>query len=223
LLSHETAAEVWELDGVPASERIHIVVPASRRLRSVDVVVHRIDVSPRERRYVDGLRVTRPELTLMHLAATLNGEQLESAFECARRQRLVTAASVSDLLERSARRGRNGVGPLRALVTLIGGEPPTESVLEVKVARLLRASGLPKAVRQHAIGRLRVDFAWPLLRVVLECDGYRLHSDCFQRDRSRWSELASQGWRVIVVTWDDVMRRSEFVVTQIRDALAFAA
>jgi hypothetical protein len=58
---------------------------------------------------------------------------------------------------------------------------------DVKVARLLRATQLPPAARQHWVTvfgrRYRLDFAWPDFRVALECDGRAFHE--FQRDRTR--------------------------------------
>jgi very-short-patch-repair endonuclease len=223
LISHLTAATMWDLDGVPHSRKVHLLVGAERRLRSRDVVVHRSTGLERERRFVDGLPVTRPELTLIHVASLVGEEVLETAFESARARRLVTTRSVTACVERVAANGRHGTAAMRALLAEIGNEQPAESVLEVKAARLLRRSALPRPLRQHAIGRQRVDFAWPEKRLVLECDGKLFHANRFQADRSKWSALAAAGWRVIVVTWDDVTRRAEHVLAQLGQALSAAA
>jgi very-short-patch-repair endonuclease len=63
----------------------------------------------------------------------------------------------------------------------------------------------------------RVDFAWPELRLILECDGRRYHD--FESDRERWSALAGDGWRIIYATWRDVCRSPEAFVERVQTAL----
>src|SRR5947208_2895416 len=105
--------------------------------------------------------------------------------------------------------GVDGATALRRLLDVLDGSVTCESVREVKLARLLRASHFPAPVRQHWVhtigGRYRLDFAWPERRVALECDGRVFHE--FQRDRTRWRHLGAAGWRVLPVTWDDVTTR----------------
>jgi very-short-patch-repair endonuclease len=86
------------------------------------------------------------------------------------------------------------------------GAAPSESPLEVKAARLLRRSLLPRPVQQHEVGRYRLDFAWPVQLVALECDGRQRPSEDtdFQHDRTKLTDLAADGWRVLVATRADV-------------------
>jgi very-short-patch-repair endonuclease len=86
------------------------------------------------------------------------------------------------------------------------GAAPSESPLEVKAARLLRRSRLPRPVQQYVVGRYRLDFAWPDQLVALECDGRQRHSEDtdFQHDRTKLSDLAADGWRVLIATSADV-------------------
>jgi very-short-patch-repair endonuclease len=80
---------------------------------------------------------------------------------------------------------------------------------------LLAVAGLPPPVPKLSItdadGRwiARADFAWPEDRVILECDGHAFHDDraTFVGDRRRWTALTRAGWRVVVVTWHDVVDR----------------
>jgi very-short-patch-repair endonuclease len=67
-----------------------------------------------------------------------------------------------------------------------------------------------------------VDFGWPQLKAILECDGYDFHAsrEPFQKDRRRWSAISSAGWRLGVVTWFDVTRDPIYVVTLVRELLA---
>ena len=82
---------------------------------------------------------------------------------------------------------------------------------KVKLARLLRASSLPRPERQFSVGRYRIDFAYPRILVGLECEGYEYHGGrlAWKRDKRRTAWLESQGWRLIFVTWDDVTTEPE--------------
>jgi len=200
--SYRSAAALWKID-VPAAARPEITVIAEANPRSPKVIVHRVSAPP-ERRVREGIPVTAPERTIVDLAGVLGAAQLEIAFESARHQRLVTVESTSRALAELGPRGRRGAGNLGALLTALADEPPAESALEVKVARLLRDSDLPRPQRQVEIAtngkRYRLDFAWPEHLVALECDGEKWHTD-FERDRKRWSAISSAtGYRIIWAT-----------------------
>jgi very-short-patch-repair endonuclease len=124
-----------------------------------------------------------------------------------------------------AGRGRAGATALRELLQRLDGTAAAESVLEVKVAQLLRATPLPEPRRQHIVRigtkRYRLDFAWPSCRVALECDGEAFHD--FQRDRTRWRAFGSRGWRVLPMTWSDAHERWPSVVADLTAALSPAA
>jgi very-short-patch-repair endonuclease len=174
-------------------------------------------VEPRDRATVDGLRCTSASRTIIDLAGVLDAESLEAAFESARRRRLVTVASVRGRHDALESRGRAGAARLQRMLDKLDGRAACESVLEVRVARLLRKARLPEPVRQYRVGRYRLDFAWPLLRIALECDGQAFHE--FQRDRTRWRELGASGWRVLPVTWRDVEHRWAEVLAELVAAL----
>lgn len=142
---------------------------------------------------------------MLDLASVLDEYALEVAFESARRERLVTITSVERCIERSGGHGRRGTASLRGLLEQLS-EAPSESPLEVRAARLLRRSRLPRPVQQFEVSRYRLDFAWPDQLVALECDGRRRHSEDadFQHDRTRLTDLATDGWRVLVATRSDL-------------------
>jgi very-short-patch-repair endonuclease len=208
VLSHRSAAAMWVLDGISGDHLPEITVVGKRHPKSDLVVVHRtLALSVHDVRTRADQKVTAPTRTIIDLASVLDPEALESAVESARRMRLTTAAQITRRMECIGGRGRRGAAQLNEILDAIGGAAPSESPLEVKVARLLRASSVPKPVRQYSVGifgrRYRLDFAWPAIRLALECDGERFHR--FQRDRSRWRRLSASGWRVLPVTWKDVV------------------
>jgi very-short-patch-repair endonuclease len=222
VLSHRSAGAIWRLEGVDDSGIPSLTVLGTRHPRCDAIEVHRTLHLPRsswsER---DGLRVTRPPRTIIDLAACLDDESLEIAFDSARRQRLITPHVVAAMLTQLGGRGRPGAARLRRLLAATTGTQPAESVLEVKVARRLREAHFPPPVRQFDVlvfgRRYRLDFAWPELHVALESDGRAFHD--FQGDRTRWRHLSASGWLVIPVTWNDVTSDWRRVVGEVTAAL----
>lgn len=216
--SYRSAAALWEID-VPAGARPEITVPAEANPRTSTVVVHRVSLQP-ERRTRRGIRVTSPERTIIDLAGVLTARQLEIAFESARRARLLTVESTTAALARMGTKGRRGATALNALLKTLADEPAAESALEVLVARLLRATDLPKPQRQVEVAangkRYRLDFAWPDHLVALECDGEKWHTD-FERNRRRWSAItAATGYRFVFATWKRINDEPDQLVAEIR-------
>jgi very-short-patch-repair endonuclease len=98
--------------------------------------------------------------------------------------------------------------------------------LELKLLSLLRKRRLPLPETQYEIrtssgARFRADFAWPHARLIIEVQGYKWHGGrrAWQRDLSRNSELAMLGWRVIYVTWDDLVSRPHETLLRIERAI----
>jgi very-short-patch-repair endonuclease len=165
--------------------------------------------------------------TLIDIASVAARDEVEEALDDALRRGIVSISRLRWRLD-GLGGGRTGVGKMRALID--ARDPSTaipESVLERKVLRMLRGAGLPQPLLQHQIrkgGRLVavVDFAYPELRLAIEADGYRWHSGRarWKRDRRRGNNLTLLGWRVIHVTWDNLLDRSDAVVDLIRRVLA---
>ena len=84
-----------------------------------------------------------------------------------------------------------------------------ESAIEALFAQQIEARGLPKPERQYkgaVVGRkYRIDFAWPERRVVVEVQGmaHRIKAR-FLADCEKVSLLTLAGWRVLLVSGDDV-------------------
>ena len=70
-----------------------------------------------------------------------------------------------------------------------------------------------------------MDFCWVAERLVVEADGFAFHSDraAYRKDRERMNALERLGWRVLRFTWEDVVRRPEYVVAAVGAVLARAA
>ena len=193
-------------------------------LRSV--VVHRtdrpdpIDVSRRLR-----IPVTTPARTLLDLGAVVPALVVESALEDALMRRLVTFQSLTATLERLGGPGRNGAGVLRALVEERDpATAPTQSTLEDELFRVLRRGGLPEPVRQYQVAGVRLDGAYPDIRLGLEADSRIWHGGRLdvQRNTDKANILPAHGWRVLRFTWFDLTRRARYVVASVEGQLVLA-
>ena len=188
------------------------------------VLVHRtrdpLDIHVRR-----GIPVTSPMRMLVDLGAALPAAAVEVAMDRVEVARLVTVAAVEWELERVARPGRRGTGPLREVLdrrALL--ETPPDGVLEPRFARLCKAAALPRPSFQHSVKGFRIDFAYVELRIAIEVDGYGPHSSraAFQSDRERQNVLVGLGWTVLRFTWADVVKRPEHVAEVLATAIVNA-
>jgi len=97
--------------------------------------------------------------------------------------------------------------------------------LETRARVLMHLAALPAPVPQLVIrdekGRFvaRVDFAFVAARVVVELDGFAFHRDrdSYRTDRAKANELARLGWRLVRLTWEDIVLRPDWVIELLRD------
>jgi hypothetical protein len=92
---------------------------------------------------------------------------------------------------------------------------------------LLVLAGLPEPTVNLIIRnpdgswRMRFDLSYPGLKLIIEYDGrqHAENSGQWRRDLSRREELDRLGWRLIVVTSDDLRDAPEAVLNRVREAL----
>jgi very-short-patch-repair endonuclease len=174
---------------------------------------------------VDGLRCVDANRVLIDVAADLTAEQLEAAFERARRLELVSIESLARRFALVCGRGRPGTNKIRELLAHTAPNA-LESTLEVKAWRLLRASLIPNPVRQLRIApqprhRYRLDFAWPDAHVAFETEGFEWHGNRarWKQDRIRTAALERLGWRIVIATWDDITTDPQTTLDRVAMAL----
>lgn len=219
--SHRTAAVLW---GMLEAGPIEVVVPRGRTPQLRGVIVHQTrDPIPTARHF--GIPVTSPMRTIVDLGAVVPAATVELALDRAEVARLCAVAAVEWELERLARPGRRGAGPLREVLdrrALL--DSPPDGMLEPRFARLCEAAGLEAPAFQYPVGRYEIDFAYPLLMLAIEVDGYGPHSSrrAFQSDRDRQNVLVGLGWTVLRFTWSDVVKRPDHVARLIREAIGRA-
>jgi very-short-patch-repair endonuclease len=103
------------------------------------------------------------------------------------------------------------------------GAPPTESDAETLFVQLVRRGGLPDPIRQYRLrlrGRLvRLDFAWPVLRIAVEIDGAATHGPAeLPADLRRQNRILLDGWFILRYPWQLVAHDWGRVLGELREA-----
>ncbi len=122
-------------------------------------------------------------------------------------------------------KGRRGCIQLRELAPL--ASPLAESPAESWVRLAVHDAGLPPPTLQLRLdvpgwGAVRLDLAYPRLRIAIEYDGHAFHSSPEQRarDAARRQALRDDGWLVIVLTRTELAAgRLEGVLGRLRRAI----
>ena len=120
---------------------------------------------------------------------------------------------------------RRGTGVLRRVLTRETSPALTRSEAERRFLHLLRAAGIPPTDTNVRLGAYEVDFLWRSERLVVEVDGYAYHSTraAFERDRRRDADLQALGYRVLRVTWRQLVEEREAVIACVAQARAHVA
>lgn len=218
VISDHTAAQVWG-GIVPETGSTHVTVEsASRRSRRAGVVSHvRSRVAVVEH---DGVRVTPPELTFVHLADRLTLVDLVVLGDSLVRRGATSPAALRRAARASTSRSRARARRAADLV-----RERVDSPMETRVRLLLLLAGLPEPIVNLELGdgdrRFRLDLSWPELRLAVEYDGRHHAEDPGQwgRDLGRREWFDAAGWRLIVLRSDDVYVTPWATVVRVVDAM----
>jgi very-short-patch-repair endonuclease len=220
VLSHRTAAALWDLLPYPATERVCITVPPGHSAIRPTLRIHRTAVDPRDVRHRFGLRRTSPPRTILDLASELDDEALERLIGEAHYRNLASERELQTQLERNL--GKRGNARLRRILDLPGGPQRTRSPAERAMLRLLRARGITGFECNARIHGYEVDVLWRAQDLAIEIDGYDAHSGrmAFERDRLKLATLNARGVRVMPVTGRQIRRDPDGVAQRLLAALA---
>jgi hypothetical protein len=223
--SHRSAAVLHGVGGVSPG-RPEITIPAGRTFRRGEIRVHEsTDLHLIEPVRKDGIPATPVARTILDLGAVAALAVDEAARDAVAR-RLTTWPELLSTLVSHSRKGRRGCGPLRAVLDEHYGDQ-TESNLERRFLRLLRAANLPVPDEQVEVYDddgfvMRLDFAYQAHEIAIELDSVQHHltADAFQLDRRKRNRLRLAGWLLLEFTSDDVRRRPTLVCESVAGALA---
>ncbi len=227
-LSHTTALAVWGV--LPLRRPLHVTVDQGiRRAGATDLLVHRrLHFVPEAPQCVvrRGLVVTDVARSVVDSWPLLDASSRRPLLLDVCRQRLTTAGHVREALAE-----RPNVGGHRMLAQAIDlVEDGCQSELEaLGVLNVFRHRSLPRSVGQYRVvlpsGGIRLDRAWPEVKLAVELDGARHHTspEDRRRDLSRDTALAALGWVVLRFTYADVLRDPDLVRRRVLGAYATRA
>jgi very-short-patch-repair endonuclease len=211
LLVGDTAGALWRI-WTPRGREVHLSLPAVGAHRSRGgIVVHRRALALRDITRERGIPVTTPTRTVIDLAPSCDRRQAEGLINEADGRGLLKVDTLRGEID--AAKGQPGVPLLRDILdraTFV----LTQSELERLFLPLARRAGLPKPRSQHRFGRSRVDFFWPELDLVVECDSLRYHRTQIQQAKDRRRDhdhiLAERWWARF--THDQIAHDPDYVV-----------
>jgi hypothetical protein len=218
-LSHITALA---LHGIVDAEvtRLHVTVRGERRVRSSRWLrVHRSQQAVAVVR-ARGLPVTPVDRSLVdtwgdaHRAGAMrgfDGVAREAVLRATRGRRATAAGLRAQLDLRPELPGRAALAELLGFIA--GG---CESELEIfGIRHVLAIPGIPPCEQQHRLllpgGPVRLDAAWPEVKLAVELDGAAFHGshEARERDLRRDAALAAQGWLVLRFSYRRLLREPE--------------
>jgi Protein of unknown function (DUF559) len=221
LLSHETAAETYDL--VRPSKLVHVTIPQTQRLKPIrGLVIHR---SGRDLERIRGSGLpprTMVEETVLDLAqAAADFDDVVALLARACQRRLTMPVLLRQSLDaRPKSRWRGEIH--EAIGDVASG---VHSPLEHRYLRNVeRAHGLPAGDRQthaiqdgHAIFR---DVRYRKYRVVVELDGVASHpAEKRLEDKRRDNAAAAQGLVTLRYGWSDVTKRPCQTAAEVAETL----
>ncbi len=225
VLSHRTAAALWELCDPPSDGVVDVSVIATSARPRDGVRIHLISpLDAKDRRERSGLRVTSPARTVIDFATEVASRELEHATGESVARRLMNDEQLTDALDR-APANHPGAARLRARMN---DDPAlllhTQSVAERIAYPLILKAGLPRPRLNQYVEGLKVDLHWPQHKLIVEVDGFQFHSSrqAFEEDRRRDQILTAAGYTVIRITWLQLTDEPYRVIAAIAQALALA-
>lgn len=221
MVSHRAAAERWGMLRRPTQPGpIEVTVIGRRGTHRPGVVVHtRRRDAPEDWEVHEGLPVTSAARTVLDLAATCPGREVDRAFE---QTGVLGLASVDDVTAALHRDPKSRGAPVVAALLRAAADPAlTRSEAESRLLGLVRAAELPRPRANAQVMGYEVDLLWWSQRLVVEVDGYRFHRHraAFERDRDRANRLQLAGFRVLRVTWRQIEAEPLRLVCQLALAL----
>lgn len=222
VVSHESAGALWgQVSPRHRPALPHVIATKGGRRRS-GIQVYRIATLLRdEATQFEQIPITTPARTLIDLAGSLGGHDLEKALAETFARGLGAPDDVRRLLSRHPR--SPGAGVLRSLLDS-GGAVRTRSEAEKRFIEMARQAGFKPPQVNVVVEGFEVDFFWPAADLIVEIDGYAFHAtrSAFERDHRRDARLTDAGYRVRRFTWRQITRESHAVVTAVAVALAGA-
>jgi hypothetical protein len=216
VLSHRSAGALWAIRPT-SSPRLDVTLLRPRKGPRGLCAHHVRSLHAEDRAERDGIPLTSVARTLLHLAEVVPPRELIRAVEQAERLGLFDLDAVGRLIGRS--RGRHGIGPLRAAIAAVEGEPPrVNSDWERDLLDFCDDHDLPRPELNVIVEGYEVDALWSDAKLIVELDSWDHHRSrrAFEEDRRRDAALQLAGYVVLRITWRRFEQEPEEVAGSIR-------
>lgn len=142
---------------------------------------------------LSGVRMTKPERTLIDMAPLLSERALARAVREGVRLGLTSLSAIAEALGRH--RGRRGALALGLALARYSGLPieRARSGAEVRALEVLKGADRPLPDLNMRRGGEEADLSWPASRLIIEIDGSPYHLDRGE-DRRKEEAWCSAGW-----------------------------
>lgn len=231
VVSHGSAAELYGLE-IPNAVHprwardasfLELSAPLARHIRLEGVRGHRSgawadgDIVRRA-----GIAVTSPVRLVIDMSSRLGVEGTGRLVDELMRRGLLKLPALRQRVDELRPAPGRSIRVLRLVLAARRGRfDPGESTLESRIRRVIERKRFPSPVGQHWVRdrgfKVRLDFAYPEVKVYLEGDSFGYHSlasDLDQDVRKR-NGLTARGWRGLHFTW----RMSDVEIEQTLDRI----
>jgi hypothetical protein len=222
VLAHGLPLAVGERE--PVRPHVTVAAPLHEPARSL-LVAHHVDLPPS---HVVGTMLgpaTSPARTFLDRANRLCLEDLVALGDAILRRRLASPGELEAIVRWA--HARRGVVKARLALTLL--DPRAKSPMESWTRVKLVVGGCPAPevnapVYDRAGGWIAEgDLVWRAARLIVEYDGIvHLSEEQRRKDLQRRNLLTENGWTVLHVSADDVLRRPWVLINQVNNFLANA-
>lgn len=219
--SHVSAAQIFRLP-IPDHPLEHVTVFDQRDRRNRPGIANHVAGSPPHVVTYRGVRVSGPFWMFVELASLLSLVDLVVVGDAMLKMFKVPASRLVDECERSTDRHAIAARTAAAFV-----RAEVDSPMESRLRMLIVLAGLPEPEVNHKIrdedGKvvMRLDLAYPVLKLVVEYDGRQHAEDIRQwnRDLERREVFDDNEWRILVVTAKGIYQEPGQTIERIRKAL----
>jgi hypothetical protein len=210
VLSRRSAAVVHRFSGI-RRWKPEITTPHMDLPRIDGITIHRTrHLRPGEIAVVNGFPVTSKGRTAVDLCGVLPYEEAEESISQSVIRKVLAIPDLLGGIELGGGRGCTGTVACRAIAAGAIEFDGLESVLEHDVAKIIDRARVPRPVRQYEVtcadGRqVRLDNAWPDLRLAAEADGMRWHATPgrLRATQARSRSIQGTGWVHLTYGWYD--------------------
>lgn len=211
--THFSAARLHGLDVWNAPDQIHVNAPYNSSLQkgAPDVTVHHMDLDPRDvmQMHIQGVGtvlVTSLARTVLDCARTARFDLAAVIGDSALHKGLAPGALQAMAAELAGRRGMKRAQKVLAVLNALA-----ESAGETRTRLIVLDLPIEQPELQIRLlidGReYRPDFAWRVIKLILEFDGDVKYfgsasaDEALVRERERENALIEDGWRIIRIKW----------------------